>query len=266
MNPNDDAYVANQAACDAANAAAQAAYAAAQAANAAAQAAYDAAYAAAQAANAAAQPGNDDAYAATKAAYDAAYAAAQAACDAAYAAAQKKAEAVHVVSVTEATKQYFTAKKKANEAKKQAKKQANMRTLDLGDIPDSVVWDVTFDIYRVTCQAAENIYENKKRCLVALKDKEVMAAKAIYDAMFADAKTIYEHEMRRLRLMNEARKCIEDKQCSICLGCLDDDQTTKCTVCNHDIHTRCMRSWATTCSTKRRQLSCPLCRATWHAN
>ena len=230
MNPNDDSYVANQAACDAANAAAQAANAAAQA------------------------------------AYDAAYAAAQAACDAAYAAAQKKAEAVHVVSVTEVTKQYFTAKKKAKEAKKQAKKQAMMRTLDPGDISDPVVRDVNLNIYRVTCEAAENIYENKKRCLVALRDKEVMAAKAIYDAMFADAKTIYEHEMRHLRLMNEARKCIEDKQCSICLGCLDDDQTTKCTVCEHDLHIGCMETWADKCSSKRRQLSCPLCRAPWHAN
>ena len=265
MNPNDDAYVANKAACDAANAAAQAAYAAAQAANAAAQAAYDAAYAAAQAANAAAQPGNDDAYAATKAAYDAAYAAAQAACDAAYAAAQKKAKAVHVVSVTEVTKQYFTGFKKAKQAMKQAKKQ-DMRTFDPGDISDPVVRDVNLNIYRVTCQATENIYENKKRCLVALRDKEVMVAKDIYDAMLADAKTIYEHEMRRLRLMNEARKCIEDKQCSICFGCLDNVQTTKCTVCNHDIHTVCMRSWADACSTERRQLSCPLCRATWHAN
>ena len=31
--------------------------------------------------------------------------------------------------------------------------------------------------------------------------------------------------------------------------------------CKHDLHTRCMRTWATVRSSEGRQLSCPLCHA-----
>jgi hypothetical protein len=67
---------------------------------------------------------------------------------------------------------------------------------------------------------------------------------------------------RRYALSSEddAQECDEDDICAICHDLLGEEQTTK-PVCQHEFHERCLRHWATVCSSQEHRVSCPQCRA-----
>ena len=52
----------------------------------------------------------------------------------------------------------------------------------------------------------------------------------------------------------------EDDMCAICHDLLGKELTTKPS-CQHEFHERCLRHWATVCSSQEHRVSCPQCRA-----
>jgi hypothetical protein len=59
---------------------------------------------------------------------------------------------------------------------------------------------------------------------------------------------------------DDAQECDEDDMCAICHDYLQEEQTTKPS-CQHEFHERCLRHWATVCSSQEHRVSCPQCRA-----
>ena len=128
--------------------------------------------------------------------------------DAAYVAAIATAKAKRDAAQKEARDFYDAAQKKANnkcskeqKAAERQKRQAYMSLLSTGP----VVQDINSAIPSATRQAADAIYLTTIDNISVTRTAELKAARDISDAMSAGARTIYEHEMRRLRPMNEAQ-------------------------------------------------------------
>ena len=63
-----------------------------------------------------------------------------------------------------------------------------------------------------------------------------------------------------LSVEDDAQECDEDDMCAICHDLLGKELTTKPS-CQHEFHERCLRHWASVCSSQEHQVSCPQCRA-----
>ena len=63
-----------------------------------------------------------------------------------------------------------------------------------------------------------------------------------------------------LSVEDGAQECDEDDMCAICHDYLQEEQTTKPS-CQHEFHERCLRHWASVCSSQEHRVSCPQCRA-----
>ena len=114
-----------------------------------------------------------------------------------YDAAQEKAMNLFKAAYKKANKKYTN----GQEAAEKKRRQAYMSLLSTGP----VVQDINSAIPSATRQAADAIYLTTIDNISVTRTAELKAARDIYDAMSAGARTIYEHEMRRLRLMNEAQ-------------------------------------------------------------
>ena len=128
--------------------------------------------------------------------------------DAAYVAAREKVKAKHDAAQKEAMDLFKASYKKANKkctneqkAAEKKRRQAYMSLLSTGP----VVQDINSAIPSATRQAADAIYLTTIDNISVTRTAELKAARDISDAMSAGARTIYEHEMRCLRLMNEAQ-------------------------------------------------------------
>ena len=115
-----------------------------------------------------------------------------------YDAAQEKATQLFKAAYDKAYKKYTNGQKAAEKKKRQA-----YTSLCLSTGP--VVQDINSAIPSATRQAADAIYLTTIDNISVTRTAELKAARDISDAMSAGARTIYEHEMRRLRLMNEAQ-------------------------------------------------------------
>jgi hypothetical protein len=62
-----------------------------------------------------------------------------------------------------------------------------------------------------------------------------------------------------LSVEDGAQECDEDDMCAICHDLLGKEQTTKPS-CQHEFHERCLRHWASVCSSQEHRVSCPQCR------
>jgi len=63
-----------------------------------------------------------------------------------------------------------------------------------------------------------------------------------------------------LSVEDGAQECDEDDMCAICHDLLGKELTTKPS-CQHEFHERCLRHWASVCSSQEHRVSCPQCRA-----
>jgi hypothetical protein len=63
-----------------------------------------------------------------------------------------------------------------------------------------------------------------------------------------------------LSVEDDAQECDEDDMCAICHDLLGKELTTKPS-CQHEFHERCLRHWASVCSSQEHRVSCPQCRA-----
>jgi len=61
-----------------------------------------------------------------------------------------------------------------------------------------------------------------------------------------------------LSVEDDAQECDEDDMCAICHDLLEKEQTTKPS-CQHEFHERCLRHWASVCSSQKHRVSCPQC-------
>ena len=129
--------------------------------------------------------------------------------DAAYVAAREKVKAKYDAAQEEAKKLFKAAYKKANNkytnGQKAAEKQKRQAYMSLCLSTGPVMQDINSAIPSATRQGADAIYLTTIDNISVTRTAELKAARDISDAMSAGARTIYEHEMRRLRLMNEAQ-------------------------------------------------------------
>ena len=63
-----------------------------------------------------------------------------------------------------------------------------------------------------------------------------------------------------LSVEDGAQECDEDDTCAICHELLGKELTTKPS-CQHEFHERCLRHWASVCSSQEHRVSCPQCLA-----